>query len=273
MNELFKEAREHVDSELADTEPVVESSEETPTDEAAAGSARAVATDYSDIDSVVDSIAADPDSLAKTLKQFKRHIDGKHGTDISKLQEQIAVNAAEVNGRLKQMNEQNVPTDEPDEHGLTRDQYDELGKILDNTPQRKEEKEQLIQTQSALQLTQATQAFTNVSSKYGEFFTPKLQRRAMRSLRASGFNWNDPNVLEDHTEIFEEMNDAIEEAKSGKIQKEGAKRSEAQRKVSGATEKPGAANTRNKDISIEDEDGNATPQSMMKAAQEFARTL
>jgi len=246
-----------------DASPQASSPAESPAEE--------VALDYSDTQAVADYLRENPDKAVEVLQTQRRHIDGSHGEAYRKLQ-QAELEAAELRGRLTQP-DNTASTDEPDEHGLTASQYEELGKIFDKVPSRQQEKQAAVNTEWQVRQTQVAQTFQAVKQQYGAAFTDARQRRALRIIKKAGWNLSDPDVVEECQELAQEMNAEVSSNKSGKIEQEQQTRSNAKRRVGASTERPRASSRRTGEIDIEDADGNITPASMAKAAAEYGKTL
>lgn len=272
---------EQAEQEFADTEnPTPDESEATPTsdgsDNGSAGDDDA--SDYGDVTELARRVLDNPDTAVAELKRYKRHLDGQHGTDVSRLRQELHLTQAQVNAELARLKtEKSTPpqdSDEPDEFGLTPKDYERLGDVYEKTPQRRAEIERTALFTENLKDQRLEQVMAEVRKNYGDAFTQKRQDRVTRFIRRAGYDLSDPDVIAECTEVVEDMKAEIGSRQSRKIQAEGGIRSQAQQRVKASIERPSLGTVRSaEDISIADKNGVITPRSMAEAAKRIERLL
>ncbi len=266
---------EEAEQELADTfDPTLDGSAEEPTPDESDYNGSAGdddASETSDVSTLARKILENPDTAVDELKRYKRQLDGRHGTDVSRLRQELEVTKAQVTAELAKIKlEKSTPQPDPDavdENGLTQRDYELLGKVYEKTPQRQAELADQAALNADLKEQVLARLLASVRDKYGDDFTPRHQATVSRLIRKAGYNLQDPDVVAECTEIAEELNSAATRKARQKINSEGDTRQQARSRINATIERPGVTSRSSVDISIKDKNGNITPESMAAAAR------
>ncbi len=273
----WKQAEEAVEENLAssdaDTEPIEEASDESPTANTSANGSAGV-TPTSDLDHVAALIQDDPERARDILANYKRSLDGQHGTEISKLRAEMLQAQQLLTQQIQSM--QTTPTPqstEPDELGLTQAEYDQLDKVIRKTQSFQQAQQVTQQTQRQSLEQQARLVVENLRNEYGATLDKRTENRLLRAIRLANYDANNPDLVAEYNDIVEGLSDKASRTE-GAVAKERKTRDQLSSRVNASSDRPRSQSSlRTDDIKIHDEKGRITEKSMMEAARQFRQRL
>ena len=282
--EMWDDAQKEVERELADSTPTDDADSENASAESSADASAPNedseestdsrnSLDLTDSDAVADYLKENPDDAADVLKDFKRQIGGRRGTELSQMNA-LQQSLIDMQSRINELQQPQTNPGEPDEYGLTPAQYDELDKIISKLPSQRVSQQANQTVQDLSVQKQLDQVWETVRTEYGEAFTPARQKRAERILRKANWNLNDPDVVADYQEIKVEMDAAKRNTRTEKVQEEKNTRSNAQKRVAASSSQsivPSTLNT--EDVNVLDGKGNISMDEMLKTEKALRRKL
>lgn len=267
----WKEAEEAVEASLADTDPTSEESAAAPTSNESARSAAVTAP--SDIDHVAELIQNDPERAREYLASYKRSLDGRHGTEVSKLRQEMLQAQQYLTQQIQNMTTRSAPdSNEPDDLGLTQAEYEHLGKVIQRTPAYQAAMQQSQHQQRALLESQAKAVVDNLKERYRSAMDQKTENRLLRAIRLAGYNAQNSDLVAEYNDIVEMLEEKAQNT-NGKIEAERKTKSQLSSRVNASSDRPMASGVRSDDISIMDAKGRVTDESIAEAARKFRQRL
>ena len=228
---------------------------------------------------VADSIRQiqdDPDSVVDVITKLQRRLGGEYGGELQKLRDEMLAAKQQINERLTTRQPEAPKSDEPDEHGLTDEDYKRLGEVIEKTPQHREQR----QKQSAADVKnlddQTRQFLQGLKTHYGDAITDRDITSLYRMIKKSNYNATDPDLQDEYKEVIMTV-ESRKKNTSGAIDAEQEKRQQLQQRVNASYEAPTSQGTVSNTQDIwkksKGESGRTTDASLIEAGKQYMQRL